>query len=210
MLAVGSCALGWALRHRHPDEALAALDQSVALARGGASTIVLPQALFFGAQVAAALSDADGARARLRDALEECFRNEDLTLLTISLEAAVDTFSYRGEARAAAVRRRRGRNHPGAASRSPPCRPRTRPCGPHSQPGPSPARTGRQLLRAGPRGRRHEPTRRPRLRAPAPVIPRSSQRRGHEPEGADPPPSHCPAQPWPTDRLGTPAWSSCV
>jgi hypothetical protein len=73
ILALGSYVLGWALRHRHLDEALAALDQSVALARRGASTIVLPQALCHGAQAAAALGDADGARARLTDALGSAF-----------------------------------------------------------------------------------------------------------------------------------------
>jgi hypothetical protein len=103
MLAVASFALGWALRHRHPDEALAAYDQSVTLARRGASTIALAVALSYAAQVAAALGDADGAKARLRDALEECLRNDDWAMLTLSLDTAVDIFSYRGEARTAAV-----------------------------------------------------------------------------------------------------------
>jgi ATP/maltotriose-dependent transcriptional regulator MalT len=102
-LVLASYALGWALRHRHPDEALAAFDQSVALARGGASTYVLPHALSFGAQAAALLGDADGASARLRDALEECLRDDDWATLTHSLDVAVDIFSYRGEAWAAAV-----------------------------------------------------------------------------------------------------------
>jgi hypothetical protein len=96
-------ALGWALRHRHPDEALAAFDESVALARRGASTYVLPHALSFGAQAAAALGDAGGASARLKEAIEECLRDDDWATLTHSLDAAVDIFSYRGEARAAAV-----------------------------------------------------------------------------------------------------------
>jgi hypothetical protein len=103
ILALGSYALGYALRHRHPDEALAALDRSVALARRGASTIALPSALTYAARAAAALGDADGARARLGDALEESLRNDDWTFITLSLDAAVDVFSYRGEARAAAV-----------------------------------------------------------------------------------------------------------
>jgi predicted ATPase len=103
ILAVASFGLGRALRHRHPDEALAAYDQSVALTRRGASTIALATALCFGAQVAASLGDADGARARLTDALEESLRNDDWTILTASLDAAVDIFSYRGEAWAAAV-----------------------------------------------------------------------------------------------------------
>jgi hypothetical protein len=75
----------------------------VALARRGASTIVLPQALCYAARATAALGDADGAKARLRDALEEALRNDDWTILAQSLDAAVDIFSYRGEARAAAV-----------------------------------------------------------------------------------------------------------
>jgi predicted ATPase len=103
ILALASYGLGWALRHRHPDEALAALDQSVALARRGASTIVLPQALCHAAQAAASLGDADGASTRLRDALKECLRNDDWAILTMGLDTAVDIFSYRGEARAAAV-----------------------------------------------------------------------------------------------------------
>jgi ATP/maltotriose-dependent transcriptional regulator MalT len=103
ILALASFALGWALRHRYPDEALAAFDQSVALARRGASTLPLAVALSYGAQVATALGDADGACARLKDALEQSLRNDDWTILTQSLDAAVDIFSYRGEARAAAV-----------------------------------------------------------------------------------------------------------
>jgi predicted ATPase len=103
ILAVGSYALGLALRHRHADEALAAFDQSVALARHGARTVVLATALSYAAQAAAALGDTDGARARLRDALEEARRNDDWIVLTQSLDAAVDILSYRGEARSAAV-----------------------------------------------------------------------------------------------------------
>jgi predicted ATPase/class 3 adenylate cyclase len=103
IMAVASYALGWALRHRHPDEALAALDQSVALTRGGAGTVALTTALSYAAQAAASLGDADGASARLKDALEESLRNDDWALLTISLDVAVDILSYRGEARAAAV-----------------------------------------------------------------------------------------------------------
>jgi hypothetical protein len=102
-LALASFALGKVLRHRHRDEALAALDQSVEMVRRGASTAVVPQALCYGAQVAAALGDADGARARLKDAIEESLRNDDWVSLTQSLDVAVDIFSYRGDARAAAV-----------------------------------------------------------------------------------------------------------
>jgi predicted ATPase len=103
ILALASYTLGYALRHRRPDEALAALDQSVALARRGAGTIALPIALTFAALAAASLGDADGARARLRAAVEECVRNDDWAILTQGIDAAVDIFSYRGEARAAAV-----------------------------------------------------------------------------------------------------------
>jgi predicted ATPase len=103
MLAIASALLGWTLRFRHPDEALAAIDRGVALARGGASTILLPQALCFGALAAAALGDADGATARLRDSLEEAIRQDLWGLISVSLDVAVDVFSYRGEARAAAV-----------------------------------------------------------------------------------------------------------
>jgi predicted ATPase len=103
MLAVASLALGWALRHRHPDEALAAYDQSVALARRSAGTFPLTTALSHGARLAASLGDPDGATARLKDALEESVRNDDWILIAQSLDVAVDIFSYRGEAQAAAV-----------------------------------------------------------------------------------------------------------
>jgi hypothetical protein len=103
MLAVASYTLGWVLRHRHPEEALAAFDQSVALDKRGASTLTLVIALGHGARAAAALGDVDGARARLGEALEECLRNDDWTVLAQSLDDAVDIFSYRGEARTAAV-----------------------------------------------------------------------------------------------------------
>jgi hypothetical protein len=102
-LALASFALGWALRHGHPDEAIARLDQHVALARRGASTTVLPFALCLGARVAASQGDADGARSRLRDALEESVRDDDWTDITTSIDAAVDAFCYLGEAPAAAV-----------------------------------------------------------------------------------------------------------
>ena len=102
-LALASYGLGWALRHRQPDEALAAFDQSVTLARRGASTMVRPTALSYAAQAAASLGDHEGAKPRLQDALEESLRNDDWTVLYQSLDAAVDIFSYRGEARATAV-----------------------------------------------------------------------------------------------------------
>jgi predicted ATPase len=171
ILALASHALGWALRHRHRDEALAAFDQSVALARRGASTLPLAVALSYGAQVAASLGDADGARARLKDALEESIRNEDWTVLSGSLDAAVDIFSYRGEARAAAVLAGAVETtlaplrHPYVASRGPGLAVR------NDNLARAREKTGRQPLRAGPRrGDRHEPTRCPRVHTPAPVI----------------------------------------
>jgi ATP/maltotriose-dependent transcriptional regulator MalT len=103
VLAMASFALGKALRHRYPDEALAAFDQVVALAELGASTAVLIAARCYGAQIAAALGDADGARARLKDVLQEALRDDGEAILTQSLDVAVDIFSYRGEAWTAAV-----------------------------------------------------------------------------------------------------------
>jgi predicted ATPase/class 3 adenylate cyclase len=102
-LAAASYALGWALRHRNPDEAFIAFDRHVALARRGASSSALAVTLSLGARVAASLGDADGAKARLREALEESIRHDDWAFLTHSLDAAVDTFWYLGEPRAAAV-----------------------------------------------------------------------------------------------------------
>jgi predicted ATPase/class 3 adenylate cyclase len=97
-LALASFALGWALRHRHPDEAMAAFDRHVALARRAASTGVLALALSLGARVAASQGDAEGARTRLKEALAESIRDDDWTYLTFSLDAAVDIFCYLGEA----------------------------------------------------------------------------------------------------------------
>jgi predicted ATPase/class 3 adenylate cyclase len=102
-LAFASWALGWALRHRHPGEAIAAFDRCVALARRAASTNVLPVALSLGARVAASQGDAEGAKTRLKEALEESIRDGDWSVLATSLDSAVDTFWYLGEARAAAL-----------------------------------------------------------------------------------------------------------
>jgi predicted ATPase len=103
ILALASLGLGWALRDRNPDEALAAFDRCVTLARGGASTLPLTTALSHGARAAAALGDADGATARLKEALEERLRKDDGTLITQSLDIAVDIFSDLGDAWGAAV-----------------------------------------------------------------------------------------------------------
>jgi hypothetical protein len=102
-LALASYALGWALRHRHPDEAIAAFDRCVVLLRGAASTGVLAEALSLGARASASQGDAAGATTRLREALEEAVRNDDWPYLSLSLDAAVDTFCYLGEARTAAI-----------------------------------------------------------------------------------------------------------
>jgi hypothetical protein len=102
-LALASFAVGWALRHRHPDESIAAFDRHVALARRAANTNTLALAMSFGARVAASLGDAEGAKTRLREGLEESIRDDDWMFLTLSLDSAVDTLLYLGEARAAAV-----------------------------------------------------------------------------------------------------------
>jgi tetratricopeptide (TPR) repeat protein len=102
-LALASFALGWALRHRHPDEAVAAFDRHVALARHAATTNVLPITLSLRARVAASQGEAEAAKTRLREALELSIRDDDWSFLTVSLDTAVDTFWYLGQARAAAV-----------------------------------------------------------------------------------------------------------
>jgi hypothetical protein len=102
-MSIASFALGKALRHRHPDEALAAFDQVVVLAKCGASPAVLVPARCYGAQAAAALGDAGGARARLKDAMTEALRDDEEAIITQSLDVAVDVFFYRGDARAAAI-----------------------------------------------------------------------------------------------------------
>jgi hypothetical protein len=63
----------------------------------------MPQALCYAAQTAAAQGDADGARARLKETMEMSLRNDDWFSLTQSLDVAVNVFSYRGNAQAAAV-----------------------------------------------------------------------------------------------------------
>jgi hypothetical protein len=59
--------------------------------------------LSLGARAAASEGDADGAIARLRESLEESIRRDDWTLVTYSLDLAVDIFCYLGEARPAVV-----------------------------------------------------------------------------------------------------------
>ncbi len=103
-LAQASYTLGWGLRHRHPDDAIAAFDRSVALARRAADTgTTLSLALAFGARVAASLGDAGGAKVRLREALELCVRGDDWLFMTGSLDAGVDLFCSLGEPDVAAV-----------------------------------------------------------------------------------------------------------
>jgi predicted ATPase len=103
LLSHASFALGKALRHRHPDEALAAFDQVVLVAKQGASPAILLPARCYAAQMAAALGDADGATARLKEILEEALRDDEEYVIAISLDVAVDIFSCKGEARSAAV-----------------------------------------------------------------------------------------------------------
>jgi hypothetical protein len=103
MLSLASFGLGWALRYHQPDEALSAFDRCVALSRRGAVTTGLALALSHGGRVAASVGDGEGAKARLRDALEESIQHDDWTYLTVSLDLAVDAFCYLGEAPAAAV-----------------------------------------------------------------------------------------------------------
>jgi tetratricopeptide (TPR) repeat protein len=102
-LAVASFALGWALRHRRPDEAMAAVDRFVALARRGAGTVPLASGLFLVAPLAASQGHAEVARSRLREALGEATRDGSWAQIASGLDTAVDTFWYLGEARVAAV-----------------------------------------------------------------------------------------------------------
>jgi predicted ATPase len=103
VLSIASFALGKALHHRHPDEALAAFDQVAVLNKRGASPGVVLPARCYAAQAAAELGDADGATARLKDVLEEALRDDEEYIIAMSVDVAVDIFSCRGEARAAAV-----------------------------------------------------------------------------------------------------------
>jgi predicted ATPase/class 3 adenylate cyclase len=94
--------LGWALRYRHPGEAMAACDRCVALARLGVTASV-PLVLFLGAWLAASEGDTEGGRTRLKEGLDKSRRDGDWAYLTRGLDAAVDIFCYLGEPRAAAV-----------------------------------------------------------------------------------------------------------
>jgi len=99
-LANASYSLGWALRHRQPDEAIAAFDRSLSL---GVPIVCVPLALSFAARIAASQGDPDGARARLREAMALCTRDDDWYFMTGCLDAAVDMFCSLGEEEAAAV-----------------------------------------------------------------------------------------------------------
>jgi predicted ATPase/class 3 adenylate cyclase len=102
-VALASFALGWALLYRSEDEAIAAFDRSVGLAKRAASTVDVPVALSLGARVAASQGDAEGAKTRLREALGEAIRDESWADITVSLDVAVDIFCYVGQALPAAV-----------------------------------------------------------------------------------------------------------
>jgi hypothetical protein len=73
------------------------------LARRGATPVLVATARCRGSQVAAWQGDAVGARARLKDSLEESIRHGDWSQLTASLDTSGDTFCHPGQARAAAV-----------------------------------------------------------------------------------------------------------
>jgi predicted ATPase/class 3 adenylate cyclase len=100
LLAEASYALGWALRHRQPSEALIAFDQVPALA---VSVNQEPIAWAFGARIAAAQGDTEGAKARLRQGLEACIRDDAWIYITGCLDSGVDTLCYLGASREAAV-----------------------------------------------------------------------------------------------------------
>jgi predicted ATPase/class 3 adenylate cyclase len=102
-LALASYALGLSLRHRNPEQAMAAVDRFVALARRGTGTVPLATGLFLMAPLAASKGHADLARSRLREALEDSIRDDSWTQITLGLDTAVDTFWYLGEPRAAAL-----------------------------------------------------------------------------------------------------------
>jgi predicted ATPase/class 3 adenylate cyclase len=99
-LANAAYALGWALRHHDPNEAIAAFDRSIAL---GVRIVSLPLALSFSARIAASRGDPPAARPRMRQALELCIRDDDWYFMTGCLDAAVDLFCYLGEAEHGAI-----------------------------------------------------------------------------------------------------------
>ena len=103
-LATASYALGWALRYRDPDRAFSAFDHCVTLAELGA--LAGPSyslSLAFGARIAASRGDPEGAKTKLKQALEESVRDDDWNSLAGDLDAAVDTFYYLDDLKAAVV-----------------------------------------------------------------------------------------------------------
>jgi hypothetical protein len=106
-LAVASYSLGWALRNRHPDEAIVALDGYVALPGHAASGSALAHALAVGPRVAASQGRRRGRRRRSEDQAQAraggVHSTRHWTYLTQSLDVAVDIFCYLGEARTGAV-----------------------------------------------------------------------------------------------------------
>jgi hypothetical protein len=100
LLAFASYALGWALRHRQPSEALTAFDRVPALA---VSSVQAPLVWAFGARIAAAQGDVEGAKARLRQGLEVCVRDDAWIYITACLDSGVDTLCHLGASREAAV-----------------------------------------------------------------------------------------------------------
>jgi hypothetical protein len=96
-LALALFALGWALRHRDPDESIRAFDAYVALAKHAPGTNTIPSVLSHGARVAASQGDANGARTRLKEALEESSRDDEWSFPAVSLDNAVDVFCCLGD-----------------------------------------------------------------------------------------------------------------
>jgi tetratricopeptide (TPR) repeat protein len=103
ILAVSLFALGFALWDEDPIEALAALDESVALARAGASDMVLAAALSLAARVRARGGDAPAALRGLRDALSAADDVGDRPTFFSALDRAIEILVSAGELDRAAV-----------------------------------------------------------------------------------------------------------
>ena len=102
-LALASYALGWALRHRRPAEAITALDRAVDLMRREAMASLVGFPLAFSARAVASQGDSDGAKSRLREALALSSKAAEWLTVTGCLDVGVDVFAYLDEPEVAAA-----------------------------------------------------------------------------------------------------------
>ena len=102
-LSIALFAFGNVVDEDEPDHALAAYDESIALASSGAAKPVLPAALIQSALILNRSGDPGSAIRRLGDAVRESHANADFPMFAGSLAGAELMLASRGEVEAAAV-----------------------------------------------------------------------------------------------------------